>query len=203
MFATLSTVLLTLVVSLILLSIFEWSFHRYIMHKRVPWFDYPYKKHQIIHHRVFGWDDSYHLIFESQEEGDIKMELRTGVALILLAWSPDLLLAGILWIFGISIINIIVMLSTCLLVCIAYYVAYEYIHWCMHLPKNRRLEMSWVFQRLNGHHILHHRFMWKNNYNVVFPFADLIFGTLLTRSTTRFRQVSGPNVPDVQPLNSS
>jgi sterol desaturase/sphingolipid hydroxylase (fatty acid hydroxylase superfamily) len=68
----------------------------------------------------------------------------------------------------------------------------------MHLPKSRRLERSWVFRRLNGHHLLHHRYMHRN-FNVVFPLADLLFGTLLLRSKLRFAQALGPAVPDVQP----
>ena len=53
----------------------------------------------------------------------------------------------------------------------SYYGAYEYMHWCMHLPKQRRIERSALFRRLNGHHLLHHRYMHKN-FNVVLPLAD-------------------------------
>jgi sterol desaturase/sphingolipid hydroxylase (fatty acid hydroxylase superfamily) len=80
----------------------------------------------------------------------------------------------------------------------AYYGAYEYMHWCMHLPRKRHVERSGIFFRLNGHHLLHHRYM-NRNYNVVLPLADLCFGTLLLRSKAHFRQASGPSVPNVQP----
>ena len=79
-----------------------------------------------------------------------------------------------------------------------YYGTYEYVHWCMHLPKARRVEKSWFFYRLNGHHLLHHRYMHKN-FNVVFPLADLCLGTLILRSKTHFAQATGPSVPNVQP----
>jgi len=82
--------------------------------------------------------------------------------------------------------------------CAGYYATYEYIHWCMHLPKKRNLERSGVFFRLNGHHLLHHRYMGKN-FNVVLPLADLLLGTLLLRSPLHFKQARGPSVPDVQP----
>src|SRR3954462_6656187 len=72
-------------------------------------------------------------------------------------------------------------------------------HWCMHLPKQRKVELSWIFYRLNGHHLLHHRYMHKN-FNVVLPLADLLFGTLLLRSRVSFKQALGPAVPNVQPL---
>ena len=79
-----------------------------------------------------------------------------------------------------------------------YYGAYEYIHWCMHLPKQRGIERSGIFFRLNGHHLLHHRYM-HQNFNVVLPLADLCLGTLLLRAKTHFAQTRGPSVPDVQP----
>ena len=72
----------------------------------------------------------------------------------------------------------------------------------MHLPKARRVERSWLFHRLNGHHILHHRYMHKN-FNVILPLADLCLGTLLPRSKVRFAQPRGVGVPDVQPRRTS
>src|SRR5215469_5272077 len=83
-------------------------------------------------------------------------------------------------------------------VCVLYFAAYEYMHWCMHLPKKRHVERSGIFFRLNGHHLLHHRYMHKN-YNVVLPLADLCLGTLLLRSPVAFAQAQGPSVPNVQP----
>jgi hypothetical protein len=54
------------------------------------------------------------------------------------------------------------------------------------------------FFRLNGHHLLRHRYMGKN-FNVVLPLADLLLGTLPLRSPIQFKQARGPSVPDVQP----
>src|SRR5688572_27879537 len=82
--------------------------------------------------------------------------------------------------------------------CCAYYGAYEYMQWCMHLPKKRNIERSGIYFRLNGHHLLHHRYMHKN-FNVVCPLADLVLGTLVLRSKVHFQQAQGPAVPNVQP----
>jgi sterol desaturase/sphingolipid hydroxylase (fatty acid hydroxylase superfamily) len=82
--------------------------------------------------------------------------------------------------------------------CTLYFTAYEYMHWCMHLPKKRHVERSGIFFRLNGHHLLHHRYMGKN-FNVVLPLADLCCCTLLLRSRVAFAQAQGPSVPNVQP----
>src|SRR5208282_2077392 len=90
------------------------------------------------------------------------------------------------------------MLWGAVLACSIYYGAYEYMHWCMHLPRKRHVERSGIFFRLNGHHLLHHRYM-NRNFNVVLPLADLCFGTLLLRSKVHFKQACGPSVPNVQP----
>ena len=84
------------------------------------------------------------------------------------------------------------------LACTLYFTAYEYLHWCMHLPRKRHVERSGIFFRLNGHHLLHHRYLGKN-FNVVLPLADLCCCTLLLRSKIAFAQAQGPSVPDVQP----
>ncbi len=69
----------------------------------------------------------------------------------------------------------------------------------MHLPKNRKVEYRWWYKKLNGHHLLHHRYMNKN-LNVVLPFADWLFGTLLLNSPIKFGQCKPSYcLPNVQP----
>jgi Fatty acid hydroxylase superfamily len=172
-------------------SFMEWALHRYVMHRPVGAFDYPFKAHAVIHHQVFKADHTYHLI-RQEDKRTIPMAWWNGPVLIVLASIPVMPVAymiGSWWVyFG-------AMTGTAV-----YYSVYEYIHWCMHLPKERRMERSWAFRRLNGHHLLHHRYMHKN-FNVVFPMADLLLGTLVIRSKTRFAQPQSPAVPDVQPLS--
>lgn len=181
-------------------SLYEWAIHRYVMHKPVKLgvgtFDYPFKAHAKVHHQVFKADESYHLDSHHDQDADketIPMEWWNGPALCIAATLPTIILSVIFDNWLISGIFFAVL--------VAYYGVYEYIHWCMHLPKNhpmRMVEKLWVFRRLNGHHLLHHRYMHKN-FNVVFPFADLIFGTLMVRSKREFRQAMGRQVPSVQP----
>lgn len=170
-------------------SFFEWTLHRYVMHKPVGSFDYPFRAHAIIHHHTFKADHTYHLI-DPQDKKTIPMAWWNGPAIIAVGMIPVFTLAGFFgrWDLGLGTLAAFT----------AYYSAYEYIHWCMHLPKARRVERSWVFYRLNGHHLLHHRYMHKN-FNVVMPVADLCLGTLLLRSKIKFPQVRGTAVPDVQP----
>jgi hypothetical protein len=170
-------------------SFFEWTLHRYVMHRPVGKFDYAFKAHAIVHHHVFKADRTYHLINEQDKE-TIPMAWWNGPVIVLLNSIPAGLVA---WWVGSWMVVIGTVSAFCL-----YFAAYEYTHWCMHLPKARRVEKSWLFYRLNGHHLLHHRYMHKN-FNVVMPLADLCLGTLLLRSRIKFPQATGPAVPNVQP----
>lgn len=178
-------------VGVVCASFFEWTLHRYFMHRPFFTFRYPYERHALVHHRIFKADHTYHLINESDKK-TIPMAWWNGPVLIAVGQLPFLAIA--LWFhkWGWGIMCGAAIASTC------YYAAYEYIHWCMHLPKKRHLERSGIFFRLNGHHLLHHRYMSKN-YNVVFPLADFFLMTLLFRSKIHFNQAVGPSVPNVQP----
>lgn len=178
-----------LVGNVIFASFFEWSIHRYVMHRPVGSFRYAFQAHAVVHHQVFKADHTYHLVYPKDQE-TIPMAWWNGPVLILMGASPTLILSAITghWI----------MLAGAATTFVLYYIAYEYIHWCMHLPKARRVEKPWLFRRLNGHHLLHHRYMHKN-FNVVFPLADFCLGTLMVRSKIQFAQATGPSVPNVQP----
>lgn len=165
------------------------------MHTKYRFFDYGYKMHAQTHHRIFRSDQSYH----AQHMEDMQ-------TIHMVRWAPLIIFGGSLPYFLVLVILSIlnfehtwIILITGVCVSIAYYLTYEYLHWCMHLPKRRRLEKSRLFQRLNGHHLLHHRYM-ERNFNVVFPLADWCLGTLLKRSPKPFMQARGDAVPDVQPL---
>lgn len=170
----------------------EWTLHRYLMHKRVRVFSYPFERHAVIHHQVFKADETYHLV-HSKDKWTIPMAWWNGFALALVGTIPFAVVG-----FA-SGYHPVLITWDAFVTAYAYYGAYEYLHWCMHLPRRRRLEFTWIFQRLNGHHLLHHRHMGKN-FNVVLPLADLALGTLIVRSSVRFKQARGYAVPDVQPI---
>ena len=177
------------VVAVVYASFFEWTLHRFVMHKPIAGFTYPFRAHAQVHHQIFRADQSYHLI-EEKDKWTIPMAWWNGPVLVLLSSLP---FAAISWWIGQWGLTAGVVATIA-----AYYATYEYLHWCMHLPRQRSLERSGLFFRLNGHHVLHHRYMHKN-FNVVLPLADLCLGTLLLRSKIHFAQVKGPSVPDLQP----
>jgi hypothetical protein len=171
-------------------SFFEWTLHKYVMHRPVGSFRYAFNAHAVVHHQTFKADHTYHLQHEKDKE-TIPMAWWNGPVLILIGSLPLVLVA---WISGQWAIALGGAIATA-----SYYGVYEYMHWCMHLPKQRRIEKGRLFRLLNGHHILHHRYMHKN-FNVVLPLADLILGTLMLRARTHFAQVTGPGVPNLQPV---
>src|SRR6516225_9198249 len=144
-------------------SFFEWTLHRYIMHRPLWKFRYPFESHALIHHRVFKADDTYHLI-HAKDAKTIPMAWWNGPVLVAVGMIPFIAAA---WLLGHWWLLVGALRS-----CAGYYGTYEYIHWCMHLPKKRNLERSGIFFRLNGHPLLHHRYMGKN-FNVALPLADL------------------------------
>jgi hypothetical protein len=194
MFFTLLIFLAIIVCKTAFLSFFEWTLHKYPMHRPIGKFRYAFEAHATVHHQVFKFDNTYHLQ-RDEDKMTIPMAWWNGPLLVILTMIPEMILYPIIfdgWMLFWT-------LFTGVLLSGAYYGIYEYLHWCMHLPKARRVEMSWLFYRLNGHHLLHHRYMHKN-FNVVLPLADLCLGTLMLRAKTRFAQARGPSVPDVQPL---
>jgi hypothetical protein len=170
-------------------SFFEWTLHRFAMHRPFLGWRYPFRAHAMVHHQKFRADHTYHLKRETDKK-TIPMAWWNGPAIVAVGMVPASFLAWALSEWGLA-------LGACIAFS-GYYAAYESLHWCMHLPKARRVERSGIFFRLNGHHLLHHRYMHKN-FNVVFPLADFCLGTLLLRSPIAFPQARGPAVPDVQP----
>ena len=178
---------LTAVIGVAFASLFEWTLHRFFMHKPFFKYRYPYERHTLTHHRIFKADHTYHL----QDTRDKKT--------IPMAWWNCLVLVSIGTIMTIPFslyfqnwwISVILAIEFAI-----YYGVYERIHWCMHLPKDRKLERNGIFFRLNGHHLLHHRYHHRN-FNVVLPLADLCLLTLLLRSKSLFKQPTHPVVPIV------
>ena len=178
-------------VAIVYASFFEWLLHRFVMHRPLGSFRYAFQTHTLTHHRVFKADHTYHL-HDAKDAATIPMAWWNGPMLIALMLLPFI---GAGWALGSSAVTWGAVLAVS-----AYYSVYETLHWCMHQPGERSVERTGLFFRLNGHHLLHHRYM-RKNFNVVLPLTDLCLGTLLLRSRVCFAQAVGSAVPDVQPRN--
>lgn len=170
-------------------SFFEWALHRFLMHQ--PIWDYPFRSHALVHHGIFRTGPAY---FLSQERDIQKVRF---------AWWNAPLIIGLhipplLWVQHLFQMNIFFGGFAALGL---YYFLYEYLHFCMHVPKDRWIEKTAWFIWLDSHHHMHHKRHF-NNLNVVLPLADLLFGSLIPaadRIPVPDRQVREPLLsPSIQ-----
>lgn len=148
----------------------EWAGHRGPMHHPVRGLGLIFRRHTHQHHRFFVPE---HMAFEGVR--DYKAVLFPPILLIffigafavpvglLIAW---LLTANAAWLF--------------VLVSVAYFLNYEWLHFAYHTPAD-----SWVARlpgvaALRRHHTRHHdpALMSHHNFNITYPIADWLFGTL-------------------------
>jgi hypothetical protein len=147
-------------------SFFEWTLHRFVMHRRQKLLPFPFELHALIHHRLFGPDRTFH----ARDE-----EMRRHVTfvprdyLILLLINAPVFLA-VEWLTGFPIA-----LGAGLGV-LAYLGAFDALHWMFHVPRGRFIERWRPFRWLKHHHRVHHRYHTRN-LNVVVPLADWVFRT--------------------------
>jgi hypothetical protein len=178
-------------------SRFEWLLHFYFMHRPTWGITFGYIKHLKIHHVVFGADKTF--VSNDEEEMDlIPMGKLHGPMLVTLASAPIWILTGVLSIWT----PFLWAIPLCFTATLALnFTVYETFHYVMHMERDHWIKHLRVYQWLCGHHLLHHRFM-NMNLNVVFPIGDLFSGTLLLRTPSGkgFKQVQGPGIPNVQPL---
>ncbi len=167
-------VLVLVPVGFVYASLFEWVFHGRIMHRDLGLLTYPHSTHTH-HHKLFTYDD-YHLQRKT-DETKIAMAWWNGPILICIGSMPFWLAALLFALFSEYMMAGAIGFSG-VFVSASYYGAYEYLHWCMHAPRNRFVERTRVFIWIKEHHRLHHR-RWKKNLNVVLPLGDLFFGTLI------------------------
>ena len=61
-----------------------------------------------------------------------------------------------------------------------YFVSYEILHFTYHIDENTRVGRMWMVRVLREHHRIHHsqRLMSRYNFNITWPLADLLFGTI-------------------------
>jgi len=150
-------------------SFFEWTLHRFWMHKRsVP--PYPYELHALIHHDLFRADETFHV--GSMEALEHITFVPRDYLFLLLVNLPVLL--AVEWAIGLPLA------AGGAIGAMAYGLIFDGLHWCFHVPAKRWFEQLGLYRWIKRHHLLHHRHQ-DRNLNVVFPLADLCLGTLITR----------------------
>jgi len=151
-------------------NVAEYLGHRRVMHRLFPALRYIYDRHAGMHHIFFTHEDR---TCENPKD-------------YLFILFPPYLLFFFFGTFALPVgVGIHFLISTnvaCLFVATAvlYYLNYEILHLCYHLPDH-----SWVhripgMKFLRHHHTTHHdpKLMNRLNFNITYPICDRVFGTL-------------------------
>jgi len=174
------------VFSYLYISIGEHQIHKRLMHgKPLPEWVYrtfPYvlaafEAHGIRHHRI--WYRAFdHEPDPVGREENLPIPMRETALMLVAAfplWSP---------IFLVSIAGGWVFLATALI----HNRLWSAFHRQMHIPRSVFYRDWAVFRFLAINHFLHHQDN-RRNFNVVFPFADLLFGTRATPTPADIREL--------------
>jgi hypothetical protein len=152
-------------------NFFEWTVHRFPMHRPlVP--RIMYRNHALIHHGAFTDEDMP--IQNTRELWLIMMPWYT-IVMLLVGASPVAVLAAVFG--GLPLAGIFYVGA------LSYFVFYETLHALYHLPPETLQRVGigphGLFARLRAHHTHHHtlRRMAHVNFNVTIPLADVVLGT--------------------------
>jgi len=172
-----------IVVGIFQSSLFEWTFHRYWLHR--PWEPKGiFNAHTMVHHQLCKFEDTFHVHDEEQHEA-LHFQWWGGPVLVGINTVPWILLSVGLWALGVPF-PYVAFVGTLAGTIFVYYLGYETLHYQMHKPTIAAVTKSPYFRFIEKHHRIHHVHM-DRNLNVLFPLADLLLGTLVTKE-----EPSGP-----------
>ncbi|MGE0708077.1 MAG: fatty acid hydroxylase family protein [Planctomycetota bacterium] len=155
--------------SLAFANLFEWWVHRGPLHRRAPGLARLYERHTRTHHVYFTHE---RMALRSPRELALVLFPPWMVPLLVLMLAPLALALG-LWRWNLAWL----FLASGL----AYYLLYEWLHLMHHLPPESWLGRRRLVAALRRHHWRHHdpTRMLAGNFNVSFPLADGLLGTVL------------------------
>ena len=146
-------------------SFAEWVIHRRLMHRPFLRFNYFFIGHAKVHHGKYQADSTY--VLGDRPRRDLTLTW-WAMPFPVLFHVPSLTAIAV-WVSAPAAAGILVAFTL-------YQAAYEYLHYCMHVPRNRWFEGTSAFRWINAHHMQHHR-KHNTNLNIVLPIADFLLGT--------------------------
>ncbi len=161
-------------VSFLLANLGEYLGHRGPMHHRRRGLAILFERHARQHHRFYT-----HQAMAAESSRDFQMVLFPPVMLLFFLGALAAPLGGLLamavspnvgWLFGATAMT--------------YFLTYEWLHFAYHLPADSWVGRRLVVRVLRRHHTLHHdpQRMLHTNFNITFPIADWLFGTIDRRA---------------------
>lgn len=169
-----------LIISMVLMSFVEHQVHCQLMHhrnflsKRKKSFQRIYEAHVLDHHQHYSKEFCDQPVAPGADR-----EIRLNVHR-----APIKALPFAVLIAPISLLGAVIFLS----VVIFHHWIWNKVHLEMHKPESKFFSTWSVYRFLARHHYLHHRYQGKN-FNVVFPFADYVFGTIASATADDVEQM--------------
>ncbi|MDT7042865.1 hypothetical protein [Candidatus Nitronereus thalassa] len=164
------------ILSAVLMSFIEHQVHKWLMHRRsIAAFKHTFEAHAIVHHK-----NHYSKIFSDApvppgEDKEIRLTIRKAP---IKALPVAMCLAFFSWLGAAIFIATFVF----------HHWVWNNIHLEMHKPEQRAFSHWRLYQFLARYHWLHHRYPDKN-FNVVFPLADFVLGTLAHATPTDLQDI--------------
>jgi hypothetical protein len=162
--------LLTVPATFLFANFVEYRGHRGPMHRRRRGLAILFERHTQQHHRYFT-DEA--MSYESAR--DFKMVLFPPVMLLFFLGAVAAPVGALLfWLASRNVALLYVATG------MGYFLCYEWLHFCHHLPADHPLARVGILRRLRAHHQVHHDPAQMNtrHFNITFPICDRLFGTL-------------------------
>lgn len=160
--------LATVPVTLVYANLAEYLGHRGPMHRRWALLG-PIYLHTTVHHRFFTHD-----VFGYDDPKDFHALLLPPLFLLFFFGCFAVPFGILLYLFVSPNVAYLAVASA-----VAYFLVYEWMHFCYHAPENSSIFRLEFLRRLRRHHLLHHdpRLMSRYNFNITWPMFDRLFGT--------------------------
>lgn len=161
--------LLTVPLTFVLANFVEYHGHKRPMHHRTRFLALLFERHTLQHHRFYTHDA---MSYEGTR--DYKMVLFPPVMLLFFLGAVATPI-GLLLLAAASPNVAALYVATAM----GYFLTYEWLHFCHHLPESSALGRLPLLRRLRAHHRAHHdpALMTRWNFNITFPIADVVLGT--------------------------
>jgi hypothetical protein len=161
--------LLTLPLTFLLANFVEYRGHEGPMHRAWRPLALLFERHTLQHHRFFT-----HEAMGYESPRDYKMVLFPPVMLLFFLGAIGLPIGAVLFRLASSNVALLYLASA-----MGYFLTYEWLHFCHHLPEASWTSRVGVLRALRRHHQAHHdpARMTRWNFNITFPVCDALFRT--------------------------
>lgn len=161
---------LTVPLAFLVANLSEYLGHRGPMHHPRRGLTLLYRRHTKQHHHFYTHD-----AMAAESSRDFKMVLFPPVMFLFFLGDIAAPIAGLLFLLcSANVAWLFVLTAT------GYFLTYEWLHLCYHLPPGSPVGRLPGMAALRRHHTRHHdlALMGRWNFNVTFPISDWLFGTI-------------------------